>query len=491
MRTFDLYVNGEFGQAEGSAGFDSVDPSTGESWARMPAASAADTNAAVEAAWNAFDAGEWPSLTPTQRGKLVLKLAELVARDALLMAELETRDTGKIIRETTGSVGYAAEYYRYFAGLADKIEGAVLPIDKPNLEVFTRREPLGVVAAIVPWNSQLFLSAVKLGPALAAGNTVVLKASEDGPAPLLHFAKLVHEAGFPKGVVNVITGFGADCGATLTSHPRVSRVSFTGGPETAKHVVRNTAENFAVTTLELGGKSPVIVFPDADLDSAVNGVIAGIFGATGQSCVAGSRLFLHDSIHNAFISRLKERAGRIRIGAPLDKATEVGPLATKRQKEKILSIVQESVGKGASLVVGGGTPKGFDRGFYLEPTIIAADSDDVRSVREECFGPVLSVLRFTEEAEAVRRANDSPYAFAAGVFTTNLARAHRMSKALRCGIVWINTYRAVSPIVPFGGNRMTGNAREGGLDTIYDYTRAKAVWINTSDAPMADPFVMR
>ena len=309
-------------------------------------------------------------MTATARGKLLYKLAELVARDASIIAELETRDTGKVIRETKAVTGYVAEYYRYFAGLADKIEGATFPIDKPDLEVSTRREPLGVVAAIVPWNSQMFLTATKLGPALAAGNTVVIKASEDGPAPLLHFAKLVHEAGFPAGVVNIITGFGADCGQVLTSHPLVARVAFTGGVETARHVVRNTAENFAVTTLELGGKSPVIVFDDANLDSALNGVIAGIWGATGQSCVAGSRLLVHESIHDEFVARLAKRAGEIKIGAPLDMATEMGPLATLKQVQRAEKLIEASVAAGAVLVTGGKAKKGA--GYYFEPTILLA-----------------------------------------------------------------------------------------------------------------------
>ena len=491
MVKFQLYIDGEFCDAEGGASFDSHDPSTGEPWAVMPAATMSDTDRAVQAAWRAFCEGEWPALTATARGKLLSRLADLVVRDAPIMAELETRDTGKIIRETRGVTAYAAEYFRYYAGLADKIEGATFNADKPALEVYSRREPLGVVAAVVPWNSQLFLAAVKLGPALAAGNTVVLKASEDGPAPLLHFAKLVDEAGFPKGVVNVITGFGPECGAVLTSHPHVSRVAFTGGPETARHVVRNTAENFAVTSLELGGKSPVLVFPDANLESAVNGVVAGIFGATGQSCVAGSRLLLHRDIHDDFVGNLAARAARIKIGAPLDETTEVGPLATARQKSNIESIIADSVAAGATIVTGGRTPNGFDAGNYFEPTIISAPSAEVRCVAEECFGPVLSVLKFSGEDDAVQLANDTRYGFAAGVFTSNLARAHRLIRQLRTGIVWVNTYRVVSPVVPFGGNKMTGHGREGGMDTVLDYTRTKAVWINTSDEPIADPFVMR
>ena len=488
---FQLYIDGAFCDAEDDARFDSLDPSTEEVWARMPKASAADTDRAVTAAHRAFHEGLWPATTAQARGRLLARLADLVARDATTIAELETRDTGKVIRETRAVTGYVAEFYRYFAGLADKIEGATLAIDKPDLDVSTRREPLGVVAAVVPWNSQMLLTAMKLGPALAAGNTVVLKASEDGPAPLLHFAKLIHEAGFPPGVVNVITGFGADCGQVLTSHPLVARVAFTGGPETARHVVRNTAENFAVTTLELGGKSPVVVFEDANLESAVNGVIAGIWGATGQSCVAGSRLLIHRAIHDSVVERLAKRAGEIRIGPPADLATEMGPLATLRQKERAQRLIAESIAAGAVLAAGGGTPKAFEKGFYFEPTILLAPNADLPCVQLEFFAPVLSVMAFETEEEAVQMANATRYAFAAGVFTQNLARAHRLAKAVRAGVVWVNTYRAVSPVAPFGGNGFTGFGREGGLDAIRDYTRTKTVWINTSDAPIADPFVMR
>jgi (Z)-2-((N-methylformamido)methylene)-5-hydroxybutyrolactone dehydrogenase len=491
MEQFRLYIDGEFCSAEGGATFESIDPSTEDTWALMPRASAADTDRAVRAAWQAFSRGAWPALAASARGKLLYKLADLVARDAPIMAELETRDTGKIIRETKAQIGYVAEYYRYFAGLADKIEGAVLPIDKPDMEVFTRREPIGVVAAIVPWNSQLFLSAVKLGPALAACNCVVLKASEDGPAPLLHFARLVDEAGFPKGVVNVLTGFGSDCGAVLASHPLVSRVAFTGGPETARHIVRHTANNFAVTTLELGGKSPVIVFSDSNLDNVANAVVAGIFGASGQSCVAGSRLLVHESIHDLLLNRLATRAPQIRIGAPLDPATEMGPLATSKQKARAEKLIAESVQAGAQLISGGGAPENHKRGYYLAPTILTAPHAGIPCVQQEFFAPVLSVMSFANEDQAVELANGTDYGFAAGVFTTNLALAHRVTKRLRAGIVWINTYRAVSPMAPFGGFGNTGNAREAGRDAIWDYTRSKTVWINTSDRPIDDPFIMR
>lgn len=486
---FQLYIDGGFHDAEET--FESLDPATEAPWAVMPAASAADVDRAVVAADRALWGGAWANMTATARGKLLWRLGDLVAAAAGELAELETRDTGKIIRETRAQIGYVADYYRYFAGLADKLEGRHLPVDKADMEVTLRREPIGVVAAIVPWNSQLFLSAVKLAPALAAGCTVVLKASEDGPAPLLAFARLVHEAGFPPGVVNVVTGFGDACGRTLTSHPLVSRVAFTGGPSTARHVVRNTADNLAHTTLELGGKSPVVVFADADLDSVSNAVVAGIFAASGQSCVAGSRLYVERPVHDRLVTILAEKAARIRIGDPQDVATEIGPLATARQRAHIEEVLARSVAAGARIVCGGGRVAGQAKGFYFEPTIVACADNSIASAAEELFGPVLSVIAFDGEDEAVRLANDSRYGLASGVFTNNLTRAHRMIRRLRAGIVWVNTYRAVSPIVPFGGFGQSGYGREGGQESILDYTRVKAAWIRTADDPIPDPFVMR
>jgi acyl-CoA reductase-like NAD-dependent aldehyde dehydrogenase len=487
MRRFSAYIDGAFVDGEGR--FESIDPATGTPWADMPESREADVERAVTAADRALREGPWAAMTATARGKLLYRLADLVAENASLLAEIETRDTGKIIRETSAQIAYVADYYRYYAGLADKIEGATLPIDKPDMEVWLRREPIGVVAAIVPWNSQLFLAAVKLGPALAAGCTLVVKASEDGPGPLLEFARLIHEAGFPAGVVNVITGFGASCGTTLTRHPLVAHVAFTGGPATARHILRNSAENLASVSLELGGKSPFIVFADADLESAVNAQVAGIFAATGQSCVAGSRLIVERGIKAPFLAALKEKAERIVIGAPLDMATEVGPLCTRRQRDHIEALIARSVAAGARLVTGGA---GLDRpGCYFPPTILDCDGVASPSLEEEFFGPVLSVVSFDTEAEALRLANDTAFGLASGVFTTNLARAHRMTRGLRAGIVWINTYRAVSPIAPFGGYGLSGHGREGGLAAALDYTRTKTVWLRTSDAPIPDPFVMR
>ena len=487
MDRFQQYIDGAF--EDGSEGFDSLDPATGAPWARMPMALASDVDRAVQAAHRAFVSGPWPAMTASARGKLLFRLAQLVREAAPRLAALETRDTGKIIRETSAQIAYVAEYYQYYAGLADKIEGAHLPIDKPDMEVWLRREPVGVVAAIVPWNSQLFLSAVKLGPALAAGCTVVLKASEDGPAPLLEFAKLVNEAGFPPGVVNILTG-GPEAGRALTTHPRVAHIAFTGGPETARHIVRASAENLARTSLELGGKSPFIVFDDADLDSAANAQVSGIFAATGQSCVAGSRLLVQRGVKDAFLARLKAKAEAIAIGAPDRMETEVGPLCTARQRARIQDLIARSTAAGARVVTGGQVPDG--PGYYFPPTILdCSDAPAAPGLHEEFFGPVLSVVTFDTEAEALALANDTAYGLASGVFTRSLTRAHRMIRGIRAGIVWVNTYRAVSPIAPFGGHGLSGHGREGGMAAALDYTTVKTVWLRTSDDPIPDPFVMR
>ena len=486
MERFQQYIDGRFEDA--AAGFDSVNPATGMPWAVMPAACVADVDRAVRAADAAFR-GPWAGYTASARGKLLLRLAELVRGAAADLARLETRDTGKIIRETSAQIAYVAEYYQYYAGLADKIEGAHLPIDKPDMEVWLRREPVGVVAAIVPWNSQLFLAAVKLGPALAAGCTVVLKASEDGPAPLLAFARLVDQAGFPAGVVNILTG-GPEVGQALTSHPCVAHIAFTGGPETARHVVRASAENLASTSLELGGKSPFIVFDDADLESAANAQVSGIFAASGQSCVAGSRLLVQAGVKEALLARLKAKAEAVVMGQPDRMETEMGPLCTARQRARIAGLIARSVAAGAKVVTGGVVPEG--EGFFFPPTILdCSDVRDAPALQEEFFGPVLSVVTFADEAEALALANDTAFGLAAGVFTANLTRAHRMIRGIRAGVVWVNTYRAVSPIAPFGGYGLSGHGREGGLAAALDYTTVKTVWLRTSDAPIPDPFVMR
>ncbi|KKW68048.1 carnitine dehydratase [Lampropedia cohaerens] len=485
---FELYIDGKF--EPGAATFGSIDPATGAVWAQMPEARSDEVNRAVAAARRAFTDPAWAGISASQRGKLLARLADLLEDAAPELAAVETRDTGKIIRETSSQIAYIAEYYRYYAGIADKIDGRHVAIDKADMQTWITREPLGVVAAIVPWNSQLFLSAVKLGPALAAGCTVVLKASEDAPAPLLAFARLVHEAGFPPGVVNVVTGFAAECGAVLSSHPQVDHIAFTGGPATARHIVNNSAHNLAKVSLELGGKSPILVFADADIDSAVNAQLAGIFAASGQSCVAGSRLLVEESIKDAFVARLLAKVQAIRVGLPDDMATEFGPLCTARQLTHIEQVVATSLTQGARLITGG---RRLDRaGYYYAPTILdCSAAPDAECVLTELFGPVLSVDVFRSEQEAISKANKTAYGLAAGVFTSNLTRAHRLVKAIKSGVVWMNTYRAISPLAPFGGFGLSGHGREGGADAVLDYTTTKTVWLRTADTPIGDPFMMR
>jgi len=488
IETFDMLIDGTWVQAADGAQFDSTNPATGKIWARVPEATEADVDRAVRAA-DAALRGPWGAMTPTQRGKCLARLGDLMAATSETLGRVETRDTGKMFRETAWQATYIAEFFHFFAGAADKIAGETLPIDKPDMFVFTDREPLGVVAAVVPWNSQMFLSATKIGPALAAGNTIVLKASEHASAPLLTFGRLIAEAGIPDGVVNIVTGHGAPCGRALTSHPLVARVAFTGGPVAARHVIHNSAENFAEVSLELGGKSPFIVFDDANIESAVNGSVAGIFGATGQSCVAGSRLYLHEEIADDFLARMISIAETIRIGDPQDEATEMGPLCTPGQLEHIEAQVALAQTEGGKILTGGARPD--LEGLYYQPTIIDCPHQNMTIVDTELFGPVLSVQRFKTEAEAVTLANDSRHGLAAGIFTRDSARSIRMARAVRAGIVWVNTYRAISPIAEFGGVKGSGYGREAGFQAVYDYTRPKTVWLNLSDDALASPFQPR
>ncbi|MFZ5709625.1 MAG: aldehyde dehydrogenase [Pseudomonadota bacterium] len=489
IRDCRMLIDGAWADASDRGTFDSISPVSGQPWARIPEATGADVDRAVRAADRAFSSGPWPLMTPGGRGRCLRRLGDLLAGKSEELGRAETLDTGKMLKETRWQAQYIAEFFHFYAGAADKLSGEVLPIDKPDLFVFSNREPLGVVAAIVPWNSQLFLAAVKIGPALAAGNTVVLKASEHAPVPMLDFGALFAEAGFPPGVVNIVTGH-AEVGRALTRHPLVARISFTGGPAAARHVVRNSAENFAEVSLELGGKSPFIVFDDADLESAVNGAAAGIFGATGQSCVAGSRLIVQDGIADAFLERMVAAARGIRIGDPLAEETQMGPLCTEGQLRHIEAQVAGAEREGGRVLVGGRQPPGLG-GTYYEPTIIDCPSPDLTIVDTELFGPVLSVLRFRTEEEAVALANRSVHGLAAGIFTLNGARQLRVARAVRAGIVWVNTYRAVSPVAPFGGVKGSGYGRESGFQAMYDYTRPKTIWISTSSEPVANPFVMR
>ncbi|MFT4717234.1 MAG: acyl-CoA reductase-like NAD-dependent aldehyde dehydrogenase, partial [Paracoccaceae bacterium] len=489
-RTYKMLIDGDWCDASDGGVFDSFNPTTNEVWSRVPEATSDDVHRAVRTADRAFREGPWAKMTPTERGKCLRRLAELLADKSEELGRTESIDSGKMLKETRWQAKYIAEFFQFYAGCADKISGETLPIDKPDMFVFTKREPLGVVAAIVPWNSQLFLVAVKLGPALAAGNTIVLKASEHASAAMLEFGELIEAAGFPPGVVNIVSGHGDPCGRVLTSHPLVARISFTGGPNAARQILENSKKNFAEVSLELGGKSPFIVFDDANIESAVNASIAGIFGATGQSCVAGSRLYLHEDIADEFLTKMVAMAREIRIGDPLLDETQMGPLCTLGQLEHIQAEVAHAQTEGATVLTGGKQPDGLD-GLFYEPTIIDCPRQDLRIVDTELFGPVLCVQRFKTEDEVIALANDTEHGLAAGIFTQNGARSLRMANAVRAGIVWVNTYRVVSPIAEFGGVKGSGYGRESGFQAMYDYTRPKTIWMNMSDDPISNPFVMR
>jgi aldehyde dehydrogenase (NAD+) len=490
MKRYDLHIDGEWVAPDSGRWFETTNPYDNEAWALIPEGNAADVDRAVRAAHGAFTAGPWPALTASARGALLRRLAELLHENADYLGELESRDNGKLLAECRAQMRYTAEWYHYYGGLADKVEGAVIPTDKPGVFNFTRYEPLGVVAAITPWNSPLMLATWKLAPALAAGNTVVIKPSEFTSATSLEFMKLVTEAGFPRGVVNVVTGFGREVGEPLVSHPLVAKIAFTGGEAAGRAINELAAKNFKKVILELGGKSPNIVFDDADLDQAVKGAIRGIFSAAGQSCVAGSRLLLHDSIHDRFVEQMVAIVREARIGKPADPATHIGPIATKAQLEKVLAYIDIARSEGATCVLGGNalTTGEFARGNFVEPTIFTHVTNDMRIAQEEVFGPVLSVIRFRDVEEAIRIANDINYGLAAGIWTTSLERAVSVSQRIKAGTVWVNTYRDTSYTSPFGGYKRSGIGREGGQEAIKDYLQVKSVWVSTG-MNLPNPFV--
>tara|TARA_B100000586_G_scaffold255482_1_gene217604 strand:+ start:1145 stop:2620 length:1476 start_codon:yes stop_codon:yes gene_type:complete len=491
VHSYQNYINGTFTAPSSGKTFDTVNPYTGEVWASIAHSDASDVDSAVDAARNAFDSG-WAEMKPTERGRLLYKLADLIERDATHLAEIEVRDNGKLIAEMSAQTHYMPQWYRYYGGLADKVEGAVIPTDKDGIFNFTRYEPLGVIGMITAWNSPLLLMTWKLAVALAAGNTAIVKPSEFTSASTLEFMNLIEEAGFPPGVVNSVTGFGKDAGAALVAHPGVAKIAFTGSDLSGQKIYESAAKTFKHVTLELGGKSPNIVFEDADLESAVMGAISGIFAATGQTCIAGSRLLLQRSIHDQFVERLIEVAKTAHIGDPMSPDTHVGPVTTPPQYQKIMDYIDIARQDGAKCVLGGKAYTGPEAkgGQFVEPTIFTGVDNKMRIAQEEVFGPLLSVIPFDTEEEAISIGNDVDFGLAAGVWTKDIGRAIRMSEKLRVGTVWVNTYRAVSFTSPFGGYKRSGIGRESGLEAIKGYMQVKSVWIAQQSNP-ANPFVMR
>ena len=489
IQNFKMYIDGQWVDSESRKIIETLNPENNEVWATVPEANEKDVDKAVKSAQKAFE-NSWSNLYPKDRAKYLRSLANQLRENAEHLGKIETIDTGKLFRETKTQANYIAEYYDYFAGLADKVEGTVVPIDKPDMQVTTTRIPIGVVAAIIPWNSQMLLTAVKLAPALAMGNTVVIKASELAPVTLLEFAKLVEKAEIPKGVVNIITGLGEPCGKALTTHDLIERIAFTGGPETAKHIVKNSAENLSQVSLELGGKSPVVVFNDAEQENALNGITAGIFGASGQSCIAGSRLYIQSKIYDEFLDKLVAKAEKIKLGAPMDKDTQMGPLNSFKQLENIEKNIKATIEQGGKIRCGGKRSNISNKGYYFPATIIECKNHNLPTAENELFGPVLSVMKFDTEEEAIKQMNDNKYGLSSGVYTSNLGRGMRVSKAVRAGIVFVNTYRLISPMAPFGGIKDSGYGKEAGIESIKEYTRIKTTWYNSSEKPMTDPFIM-
>ncbi|MFB9375956.1 aldehyde dehydrogenase [Kineococcus gynurae] len=491
LRRTEHHIGGAARPPQGGEYFTSTNPATGEDLYEAARGTAADVDLAVRAARDAFEDPRWRDLSQTKRGHLLRRLGELIGENAEELARMETQDNGKLLREMRGQLAVLPEYYHYYAGLADKIQGDTIPTSDRRVLNYTRREPLGVVGAITPWNSPLTLTTSKLAPALCAGNTVVVKPSEYTSATVLRLAELVDEAGFPPGALNVVTGFGAEAGQALVDHRGLAKISFTGSTRTGALIAASAASRFIGTTLELGGKSPNIVFDDADVANAAMGVVAGIFAAAGQTCIAGSRVFAHRSVYDELLQRVADRARSIVIGDPLLAETELGPLAFADQRDKVAGYVDLGVSEGATVLTGGRATDGGLGGYFFEPTVLTDVDNSMRVVREEIFGPVAAIMPFDTEDEVVALANDTEFGLAAGVWTSNLSRAHRLADRLEAGTIWVNTYRAMSPMSPRQGFKNSGVGVEHGVESIKEYTRLKSVWINTSEDPVADPFIMR
>ncbi len=475
-----LLIDGAFVPASSGKTFAVVNPATGDEICQVPEADHVDVDKAVRAARRAFDSGPWPAMSPSARGQLLWKLAELIERNTDELAELESLDNGKPVSVArVADVPLAADLFRYMGGWATKTLGSTIPISFPgDFLSYTVREPIGVVAQIIPWNFPLLMAAWKLGPALATGCTVVLKLAEQTPLSGLRLAQLIQEAGFPAGVVNVLTGFGEPCGAPLAAHDLVDKVAFTGSTEVGKLIAKSATGNLKKVTLELGGKSPAIIFPDADMDAAIAGAASAIFFNQGQCCCAGSRLFAHESVFDQVVSGMSDIAGKIKIGHGLDPATELGPLVSEEQFDRVTGYIKSGHEQGAK--IGAGGKRHSDRGYFVQPTVLHDVKPGMKVVDEEIFGPVVVAQKFSTDADLDRlaaQANDTVYGLAASVWTRDLSAAHKMARRIKAGTVWVNCHNVFDAALPFGGYKQSGWGREMGAEVLNNYTEVKAVTI--------------
>lgn len=482
-REQNLYIDGEWVPAQSGKTFPTLDPSTGSLLANVSEADRADVDRAVKAARKAFDEGPWRNkLTAAERGKLIWRLADLIEQRAEVLAQLDSLDNGKpftTVRDV--DVPYSAEHFRYYAGWPTKIEGATIPVSAPGMFNYTLREPVGVCGLIVPWNYPLLMAAWKIAPALAAGNCIILKPAEQTPLSALYLAQLFEEAGFPPGVFNVVPGYGETAGAALVEHPGVNKIGFTGSIEVAKQIIRGSAETLKRVSLELGGKSPNIVFADADMENAIVGSTWAIFGNNGQSCTAGSRLYIERPVFQKVVDGMVELVRKINVGPGMNvKQPDLGPVVSEEQLDRVMEYIESGSSDGGRPIVGGRRIGGdLSSGYFVEPTIFVDIKDDMKIAREEIFGPVVCVMPFDDPGEILDRANQSDYGLAAGFWTRDLQRAHRLAAALQAGSIWINTWGYTDAASPFGGYKQSGHGREMGKEGIDLYTEVKSVWIRT------------